>query len=118
MNTVAEFAAEFSRLSRKLDQGLAYLREQTKEWAQAEHDYRLLRSECWVTAPEGTVAEREAWVDGRTAKARYRRDLADGMRRAALEAVKSRQTQISSLQSLLKAHQAEAEIAKYGRDAA
>jgi hypothetical protein len=45
---------------------------------------------------------------------RHRRDLADGQRLAALEACRSRRTQLSALQSLLAAHKSEADFARTG----
>lgn len=105
---------EMARLSRLLDQGLTALRDQARELADAEHDYRLAKAQAWMAAPAGTVPEREAWVNGETAKARSRRDLADGLRGAAVEAVRSRRTQVSALQSLLAAHREEAAFARTG----
>lgn len=110
----AELADEALRLSRLLDGATNALREQASELAEAEHDYRKLKAKAWLEAPEGTVPEREAWVAGHTAEARRRRDLADHMRRAALEASRNRRQQISALQSVANAHRAEAEFAATG----
>ena len=114
MSALPEMADELRRLSRLLDQGLAALRDQAQELADAEDEYRQAVAVAWVQAPEGTVPEREAWVNGQTSKMRRRRDLAEGMRQAALEAVRSRRTQVSALQSLLAAERAEAEFARTG----
>lgn len=112
MADVGDLTQEMLRLSRLVDQGVTALIDQARELAEAEHDYRLLKAQAWLAAPEGTVPEREAWVDGQCAQARRRRDLADGMRVAALEALRSRRTQLSALQSVLAAHRAEAEFAR------
>jgi hypothetical protein len=104
---VTEVADEMRRLSRLLDQGLAALRDQSRELAEAEREYRRAKALAWVEAPAGTVPEREAWVNGHTAELRYARDLADGVRQAALEAVRSRRTQVSALQTLLNADREE-----------
>lgn len=114
MNTLDDMADEMARLSRLLDQGLQALRDQAHELAEKERDYRRLTAEAWLVAPEGSVPSREAWVHGHTADARFARDLSDGMRTAALEAVRSRRTQVSALQSLLAAHRAEADFARTG----
>jgi hypothetical protein len=115
--TLAEMSDEFARLSRLLDQGLQAMRDQAHELADAENEYRKQRSLAWPTTT-GTAKEREDAVNALTADARKRRDLADYMRTAALEAVRSRRTQISSLQTLLNAHQAEAQFARTGPAAA
>lgn len=108
---------EMARLSRLIDQGLQALRDQAAELAEAENEYRLAKATAWISAPAGTVPEREAWVNGQTAGMRRRRDLAEGLRQAALEAVRSRRTQVSALQTLLNAHQEEAKFARTGVDA-
>lgn len=111
---VTELVDEARRLSELLDKGLEVLREQSVAEAEAEHAYRRAKATAWVEAPEGTVPERDAWVDGQTADQRRDRDLARAMRRAAKEAVQSRRQQISLLQSALSAHRSEAEFAATG----
>lgn len=113
---LADVPDEMRRLSRLLDQGLAALRDQAREVAEAEQEYRKAKATAWLQAPAGTVPEREAWVNGQTADLRYRRDLADGLRQAALEAVRSRRTQVSALQTLLNAHREETAFDRTGPD--
>jgi hypothetical protein len=110
--------AEMIRLSGLLDDALNYLGRQTKEFAEAEADYRHAKARAWVEAPKGTVPEREAWVNGVTADQRKRRDLADGMRQAGLEAVRSRRAQLSALQTISNAHREEAALARTGPEMA
>lgn len=109
---------ELERLSRLLDAGLAALRDQAHEYADAEQEYREAKARAWVEVrgalPDGTVPERDAWVGGVTAVQRRRRDLADGMRQAALEAVRSRRGQISAMQTLANVDRAELELARTG----
>ncbi len=118
MTTLAFYAEEMTRLSRQLDSGLDVLRDQAREVAEAEHEYRKGVALAWPAAPEGTVPEREAWVSGRCAGLRQRRDLAEHMTRAALESVRARRAQLSALQSLLSAYRAEAEFVRTGQDEA
>lgn len=105
---LAAMSAEYARLSGLLSDGLEAMRRMAAELAEAENAYRKAKAEAWLHAPAGTVPEREAWVGGHTADTRKRRDLADYMRTAAVEAVRSRRTQISALQTMLNAHQEEA----------
>lgn len=109
---------EFQRLSDLLDRGLVAMREQSSNVAEAENAYRKARSEAWVRCPtadkEWTAARREAWVDAECADLRMRRDIAEGLRLAAVEAVRSRRTQISALQTALNAYQQEGKAAHYG----
>jgi hypothetical protein len=109
-----EATEEARRLSGLIDSGLSALRQQARALAAAEQEYRKAVAKAWLGAPEGTAGAREAWVQGECADLRHARDLADGMRQAPLEAVRSRRTQVSALQSLLAAHREEAGLARFG----
>lgn len=121
--TLAEAQTEMLRLSRLIDAGIEASKEHAVKLAAAESTYRRAKAEAWVRCPnddgsvprgerEWTAARREAWVNAETAKLREARDLEDAMKDAAREAVRARQTQLSSWQTLVKAHQAEAEFAR------
>lgn len=116
--TVDQLLEEMLRLSRLIDRGVSALAQAGRDLATSEHDYRKAVSESWARAPEGTVPEREAWVKGDCASLRLERDLAEAERVAALEAVRSRRTQLSALQTVANAVRAEAEMAKYGPEVA
>lgn len=106
------------RLSKLLDDALSYLGRQVREYADAEQTYRQAKARAWVEAPAGTVPEREAHVNGLTAEERRAKDLAEGMRQAALEAVRSRRAQISALQTLANQRREEAAFARTGPEVA
>ena len=112
--TPLQAADEMRRLSQQLDEALADLEAQVTEYADAERCYRQAKAMAWVSTAKGTVAEREAVVNSVTSDERHRRDLADGMRQAALESVRSRRAQISALQTLMNGHRAEAEYVRTG----
>lgn len=112
--TLDEFTAEFKRLSELLDKGITSMRTFAVEYADAESAYREAKGKAWLLAPEGTVPEREAWVNRSCRTERRARDLADDMRKACTESVRSRRAQISALQTLLNAHEAEAGFARTG----
>ena len=118
---LSQAAAEMRRLSGLLDEGLSVLRKAGHDVALAEMEYRQAKAESWVTTPreddEGKsvlAKEREAAVDADTADRRYKRDLADSLRQAALESVRSRRAQLSSLQSLLAAEREEMAMSRTG----
>lgn len=124
-----EVATEMSRLSRLLASGLQAMRDQAAELADSEMDYRKAVAEAWLHAPmdepdtkagdrHWIAAAREAWVNGQTADKRRRRDLAEGMGRAAYQSVRARQTQLSTLQTLINADRAEREFARTGPEVA
>jgi hypothetical protein len=111
VTTIVEFTAEFHRLSKLLDQGLRALREAAHEAASSEDVYRMAHAKAYLSH-DGPQHERKAAADLATSAERQRAHLADGMRQAALEAVRSRRAQVSALQSLLAAERAEAEFAR------
>ena len=106
--TLHDLQAEMIRLSRQLDKGLDYLREQSEASAIAEDTYRLARARAYLDS-QGTVDVRRSITDLATSKERVDAHIADGLRQAALEAVRSRRQQLSALQTLVSAHKAEAE---------
>lgn len=123
--TPTEAVEEVRRLSGLIDGAVRSLRTEAVALADAEHAYRQAKAEAWVrcpTDPDGTKAadrawtsaRREAWVDAETADLRRVRDIAEGTRQAALEAVRARRAQLSAVQSLLAAERAEAEFARTG----
>jgi hypothetical protein len=105
---------EMKRLSGKIEEGIKAIIAESHKLAEAERDYRKARGIAWVKVEHGTAAFREAQVDSQTADLRFARDLADGMRRAAIEAVRSRQQQLSAWQSIVRAQRAEVELAGFG----
>jgi len=112
--TLAELVAEANRLSRKIDAGVKALSQAARKAAEAEMDYRQAKSVAWVQQDAGTVPERQAHVDAKVSQQRFARDLAEGERLTALEALRSRRAQLSALQSVAAAWRAEAENGRYG----
>lgn len=112
--TPGELAAEAARLSAKIDAGVSVLAAAARRCADAEHAYRRAKARAWLEVDGSTVPARQAAVDGVCADLRLVRDVAEGERLAALEALRSRRQQASLLQSIAAAYRAEAEHAKYG----
>jgi hypothetical protein len=121
--TLAEAHTEMLRLSRLVDAGVEASKQHAVDLAAAEATYRKAKAEAWVRCPiddpsvprgerEWTAARREAWVNAETADLRQARDLQEAMKDAAREAVRARQTQLSAWQTLVRAHQAEAEFVR------
>jgi len=105
---------ERQRLSDLIDRGNDATRKFVEQYADAERDYRRAKAEAWLRAPQGTVPERDAWVQGQTADLRHRRDVAEGLKRAAFEAVQSRKAQLSAWQTEVGLFKEELTFAKYG----
>lgn len=111
--TYQELSDEMVRLSALLDQAQAELLAKVREAAETEHEYRLARSSAFLSA-SGTVAEKEAHTDQACASKRRDRDIAEGLKVAALEQIRSARAQLSACQTLASAHKAEAELARSG----
>lgn len=111
--TVGAVIAEIHQRCGELDASLAFLREKTIESAQAEHDYRKERALRFLEA-DGAMDMRAASADAAAADLRLARDLAQGLREAAMEAVRSRRAQVSAAQTIGNLLRAEFEIAGKG----
>ena len=116
MTLAHETVEEMRRLAGRLEEAQSGLREQAIVYAEAERDYRKAKARAWLRAPEGTAAHRAAWVDGETADARMKRDMADGMRQAHLEDVRNCRQQISAWQTWINADREEAAFSRTGPD--
>ncbi len=90
------------------------LEESIHDAATKDAEYRRAKAEAHVKAPEGTVADKEAFVDQEIAQVRFEAKIAEGLQQAGLELVRSRRQIVSALQSKLSASKAEAEFARTG----
>ena len=109
--TMDQLLDEMLRLSKKIDDALEFLYRQAREWADAEDAYRAAKARAYLQS-SGTVQARQAHVDDVCQEQRHRAHLADAMRQAALEAVRSRRAQLSSCQSIANAVRAEIDMAR------
>jgi hypothetical protein len=107
-----ELIDEARRLSALIDGGVKVLRESAEALAIAERDYRLGKARAWLRVDGDLAREREANVDSATAELRMARDVAEGTRQAALEALRSRRSQLDALRSILSATRADMELAR------
>lgn len=113
MNGSQEIYKEMGKRCRELDHSLDLLRESAQSHALAESTYKHQKAEAYLNA-RGTVAERNAQADLECTKAHFEALLAEGLWRSAQLAVRSRQQQISALQSMASAYRAEAQFAQTG----
>lgn len=107
---LSDLTAEMLRLSRALDVAHDDLIRRSNEWARVENEYRKARANTYL-ATSGTVAEREARVDKAVEGERYAAHLADGLKVAALEKVRSLRAQLSACQSVANAVRSDVEMA-------
>lgn len=112
MDDLHSLIDEGRRLSGLIDNAVHSLRTAARSAAQAELDYRKAKAQAWVTVPEGLAEERRSNVDAVAADLRFVRDVAVGEQKAALEAVRARQAQLSYVQSRMNALRAEMDLAR------
>lgn len=112
-----EMAAEGRRLSGLLDQALRKHTEHVQAAAEAERKYRHARHVAYLHAT-GTVDQQKAEVDDKTADLRFERDVAEGLRQTALEAIRSRRVQIGLIQSVMATEREEMGFTRTGPGAA
>lgn len=116
--TLDEYSAERKEFNHLINAGLRAAREAGKELKEYEKLYRQARREAWSRCPRQgmTAEEKKDWIEAETAEQRAQRDEADYDRRVALAAVSSRRTQLSALQSEMKAYGEEAALVRFGGD--
>lgn len=108
--TPRELVAEMIRLSSLLDEAHEELVRRSHEAAVSEDKYRCAKAVSFL-ASSGTVGERTAYQDKATSSERQAAHLAESLKVAALEMVRSRRTQLSCLQSIGAAVRSELEMA-------
>ena len=87
-------------------------------WSERERIYRKAKSEAFLRSSGRNKEEREAnaeecrFGDETLSDIRYRRDLAEGLKVAALENQRSRRAILSAIQSLSNLSRVEAEFAR------
>lgn len=111
--TLVELTEEMLRLSKLLDAGLTALRDESRKFAEADVAYRRKHAEAFLRS-EGTVAEREQVAMLAALEERIGMNLADGVKVSALEAVRSRRTQLSVLQTIVNGVRVEMEFDRTG----
>lgn len=121
MILLPELETERKELAERLQEDIVVLKQQSLRLAESERDYRKARARAWIECPTDgpgekfwTAKRREDWVDAETADQRYVRDMADGMRDSAREAIRARATELSAWQTLVSAHKEEAAFARTG----
>lgn len=96
-----------------LKDGHKLLEQRVTEAAAADHAWRVERAKAYART-SGTVAERDAEVETATGDLRYAAKLAEDLRVAALEGVRSRRAVLSAIQSMVALSRSEMDFAKYG----
>lgn len=103
----SDFQKEVARLSAELDRADTELRKSIVAYAEKENAYRLAKAKTFLEA-EGTVDAKKAKADLLTADERVAKNVAEGLKAANLELIRSLRAQLSAAQTL--AHSARVEI--------
>lgn len=99
----------------RLRASLADLEERAQQYAFSEKQYRMAKATAYLSTT-GTVAEREARAENAINELRYQRDLAEGLKVSALEAVRGNRGVLSAVQTLANLYREEASFDRTGGD--
>lgn len=101
-----ELYTELQTKTQHLDRSIKQLRTSGTEYAQAEKDYKiLLRQECLKLRDEGMaigMIDKTCYGIPSVAEARFRRDVAEAVYKANLEAINSIKLQMRLLENQLQ----------------
>lgn len=109
--TPRDLVDELLRISKELDSAHDHLVQASRQAADTERDYRKMRATAYVRIQAKTVGEREAQVDLMCNQERHEAHLAEALKVAALEKVRSLRAQLSAAQSIASSVRVEAELA-------
>ena len=101
-----ELYTELQTKTQHLDRSIKQLRTSGTEYAQAEKDYKvLLRQECLKLRDEGMaigMIDKTCYGIPSVAEARFKRDVAEAVYKANLEAINSIKLQMRLLENQLQ----------------
>ena len=101
-----ELYTELQAKTQQLDRSIKQLRTSGTEYAQAERDYKvLLRQECLRLRDEGMaigMIDKTCYGIPSVAEARFKRDVAEAVYKANLEAINSIKLQMRLLENQLQ----------------
>lgn len=101
-----ELYQELQAKTQQLDRSIKQLRTSGTEYAQAERDYKvLLRQECLKLRDEGMaigMIDKTCYGIPSVAEARFKRDVAEAVYKANLEAINSTKLQMRLLENQLQ----------------
>ena len=97
--------AELQEKTRQLDMSVKSLRKSGTQYAEAERDYKvLLRTECLKLRDEGMaigMIDKTCYGIPSVAEARFKRDVAEAVYKANLEAINSIKLQMRLIEAQL-----------------
>ena len=101
-----ELYTELQAKTQQLDRSIKQLRTSGTEYAQAERDYKvLLRQECLKLRDDGMaigMIDKTCYGIPSVAEARFKRDVAEAVYKANLEAINSIKLQMRLIESQLQ----------------
>jgi hypothetical protein len=109
----AELNMQLLDAANNLRASLEDLYQRSIEYAKAEQAYRAGKATAYLSTT-GTVSERDARAENAINELRFRRDMADGLKLSALEAVRSNRGILSAMQTLASLSKEEAAFARTG----
>jgi len=114
VQSVSDLARALSQAKREMEDAQEALVDAAHVAAEKERDYRRQKAVEWTRSRGDTVKAREMETEGRTVDAKYEAKLAEDLRVAALERVRSARAIFSGVQTLTNAWREEVAFARGG----
>lgn len=111
--SLMDLTSELFRRSNLVDEAIEELKVRAREAAGADHEYRLSRARAFL-ATSGNIPEREAQATIAVGDLRRIAKTAEDLKMAAAQSLKARTTQLSAVQTMARAVQAERDLARTG----
>lgn len=120
MPSMAELVEEMYRLSSKVDEALGELYSANQEYAVKDNEYRMAKArsllrisaERKTEVPKPTVDILNALAELEVEEHRLDAKIAEGLKEAAIEAVRGARAQLSALQTVANALRQEMEFSR------
>lgn len=109
----AELNTQILSAAQTLRSSLDDLERRSIDYAKAEKAYRMQKATAYL-ATTGTVNEREARAENAINEFRFQRDMAEGLKVSALEAVRGNRAVLSAIQTLTNLYREEASFDRTG----
>ena len=110
----AELNVQLLEAASAVREAQADLEQRVRDFAKAERQYRLAKSTAFLSAEGRNATEREAKAEAAVNELRYQRDLAEGLKVSALEAVRTYRGLVSAVQTLARLYEQEAAFDRTG----
>lgn len=114
----AELVQSMRSLSNERREAQRWHVEELHSEAEADFALSLERAKKWQEVPDGTAKFKEHWIEAETAELKKKRDIARGLKQAALEKGRGVRSEISMFTTYMARESRELELHQFDEGAA